>query len=122
VHKWLAYERGTRELVGRGGLSWVDLAGRRRLEVGWALRGDRWGRGYATEIGRAGLAYAEELGTADVVAFTEPHNTRSRAVMERMGMRYAGPVVHRGESFVSYERGATPAATAGPPRPAGSTR
>ncbi|MQA80291.1 MAG: GNAT family N-acetyltransferase [Streptosporangiales bacterium] len=89
VGKWLAYARDTGELVGRGGLSYVDVDGDRRLEVGWTVRSDLWGRGYATEIGRAALAFASaELGADEVVAFTERHNARSRAVMERLGMRY----------------------------------
>src|SRR5216683_1286274 len=77
-------------MVGRGGLSRVNLAGQDRLEVGWTVRADLWGRGYATEIGRAGLAFAwDDCGAAEVVAFTENHNRRSRAVMERLGMSYA---------------------------------
>lgn len=113
VHKWMAYERGTGELVGRGGLSRMDLDGemtrqigaallpggwaRERLELGWTVRAGLWGRGYATEIGRAGLALAfEELGAETVVAFTERHNARSRAVMERLGMGYVGELVGRG--------------------------
>jgi hypothetical protein len=40
-------------------------------------------------LGRGGLAFAfENLGAEEVVAFTERHNRRSRAVMERLGMRY----------------------------------
>jgi putative restriction endonuclease len=46
------------------------------------------GRGYATEIGRFGLDHAfSVLGVEEVVSFTEVHNLRSRAVMERLGMR-----------------------------------
>src|SRR5580692_10743402 len=41
VSKWLAYDRRTGELIGRGGLSRQNVIGRRRLEVGWAVRGDR---------------------------------------------------------------------------------
>jgi ribosomal-protein-alanine N-acetyltransferase len=111
VSKWLAYDRGTGEMVGRGGLSRVLLAGRRRLEVGWTVLADLWGRGYATEIGRAGLAFAwDELGAAEVAAFTEMHNRRSRAVMERLGMSDAGLIEHRGEQFALYliSRGAGP--------------
>lgn len=44
---------------------------------------------HATEIGRAGIAFArDELDAAEVVAFTEPHNRASRAVMEKLGMTY----------------------------------
>jgi len=89
VSKWLAYERANGELVGRGGLSRTCVDGRDCYEVGWAVREKFWGRGYATEIGRAGLSLAfDTLGAEEVVSFTEVHNTQSRAVMERLGMRY----------------------------------
>jgi RimJ/RimL family protein N-acetyltransferase/8-oxo-dGTP pyrophosphatase MutT (NUDIX family) len=104
VPAWVGYHRGGRDLVGRGGLSYVELDGRRRLEVGWAVLPYRWGGGYATEIGQAGLDFArDELGTGDVVAFTEPHNARSRAVLERLGLRYARDITRGGERFVLYE-------------------
>src|SRR5690606_14969535 len=99
VDKWMAYERTTGELIGRGGLSWSEVDGRVGLEVGWTVRGDRWGCGYGTEIGRAALAFAfDELGAADVVACTERHNRRSRAVMERLGMRFVREVIGRAVS------------------------
>ena len=37
VDKWMAYDRGTGELVGRGGASIAEVEGRDQLEVGWAL-------------------------------------------------------------------------------------
>ncbi len=90
VHKWMAYERSSGALVGRGGLSRVQLAGQERLEVVWVLLRPFWGQGYATEIGRAGVAFAfEELGADEVVSYTETRNARSRAVMERLGFRYS---------------------------------
>src|SRR5262245_13527986 len=104
VHKWLAYDRVTGSLVGRGGLSRQHVEGAWRLELGWAVREHLWGQGYASEIGRAGLEFAfGPLGAASVVAFTEPHNERSRAVMVRLGFRYLREMWHRGETFVLYE-------------------
>lgn len=50
----------------------------------------------------AGLARARELGAAEVVAFTEVHNVRSRAVMERLGFTYRHDFPHRGEPFALY--------------------
>jgi RimJ/RimL family protein N-acetyltransferase len=125
VHKWLAYDRVTGEVVGRGGLSrtpvdddwgqiyaflpaaaWVRsghevrrpfVAHANWLEIGWALRRKFWGRGYAAEIGRAGLTFAfDVLSVQAVVSCTVRHNARSRAVMERIGMRYAGEIRSRG--------------------------
>lgn len=114
VHKWMAYDRRTGALIGRGGLSRAYVDGAWRLELGWALRSDRWGRGYATEIGRAGLAFAfDALGAGEVVAFTEPHNTRSRAVMQRLGMRHDRDIVHEGERFVLYRTARGPDRRAG---------
>lgn len=106
--KWLAYHRESGELIGRGGASAMDADDARipriaatlpggdhwsatRLELGWAVLGARWGHGYATEIGAAGLALGlDDVGASSVVAFTEEHNARSRSVMERLGMSYAG--------------------------------
>jgi [ribosomal protein S5]-alanine N-acetyltransferase len=105
VHKWIAYDRGTGELVGRGGLSRAHIAGRDRLEIGWVLHRKFWGHGYATEIGRAGLAFAfEELDADEVVSYTEARNTRSRAVMERLGFRYIQDFTPEGddEPFAFY--------------------
>ena len=125
VHKWIAYDRANGEVVGRGGLSrtpvdddwcqiyallppepWVRVeheinrpftAHAYWLEIGWALRPKFWGFGYASEIGRAGLEFAfDVLGMQAVVSCTVRHNVRSRAVMERIGMRYAGEIRSRG--------------------------
>jgi RimJ/RimL family protein N-acetyltransferase len=103
VNKWIAYDRQTDELVGRGGLSYAMVDGERQLEVGWTVRDRFVGHGYATEIGGAGLNFAfNELGAANVVSFTEVENQRSRAVMDRLGMHYAWDIVHDGEPFALY--------------------
>jgi ribosomal-protein-alanine N-acetyltransferase len=95
VYKWMAYLRSTGALVGRGGLSRVQIAGQERLEIGWALLRPFWGLGFATEIGRAGVAFAfEELGADEVVSYTETRNARSRAVMERLGFRYSQDFIY----------------------------
>jgi len=125
VHKWMAYDRVSGEVIGRGGLSrtpvdddwgqiyallpaepWVRVAYEIRrpflahanwLEIGWALRRKFWGRGYAYEIGRAGLAFAfDVLRVRAVVSCTVRHNVRSRAVMQRIGMLDAGEIHSRG--------------------------
>jgi RimJ/RimL family protein N-acetyltransferase len=101
----MAYERTTGTLIGRGGLSRIQLEGQERLEIGWVVRGQFWGQGFATEIGRAGLTFAfDELAADEVVSFTEARNARSRAVMERLGFGYRHDLVleEGGETFVLY--------------------
>jgi RimJ/RimL family protein N-acetyltransferase len=108
IGKWMAYDRVTGALVGRGGPSRIAVDGAVRVEVGWVLRDAFRGHGYATEIGREALAFAfDEYGADEVVAFTEPHNERSRAVMVRLGMTYSRDILHDGERFVLYRIGAT---------------
>ena len=59
------------------------------VEIGWRLAFAHWGRGYATEAARAALAYAwDTVRLEEVVAFTTVGNARSRAVMDRIGMRH----------------------------------
>lgn len=58
------------------------------VEVGWRLARPAWGHGFATEAAREALRVAfDELGLQEVVSFTTVTNVRSRAVMERLGMR-----------------------------------
>lgn len=58
-------------------------------EVGWRLRRDVWGHGFATEAARAAVRFAfDELGLPEIVSFTSVGNARSRAVMERLGMTH----------------------------------
>lgn len=87
VGKWIAHRRLDGALVGRGGLSLAVVDDERRLELGWAVRDEMRGQGFATEIGAAGLQFGfDELGADEIVAFTEVHNLASRAVMERLDM------------------------------------
>ena len=59
------------------------------VELGWRLRRDAWGAGYASEGARASLAWCwANLDTPTVMAITVPANHRSRAVMERIGMAH----------------------------------
>jgi RimJ/RimL family protein N-acetyltransferase len=59
----------------------------RIAEIGWRLAYDYWGRGLATEGARAALQHAVETRPdLSLVAFTVPHNRRSRRVMEKIGM------------------------------------
>ncbi len=58
-------------------------------ELGYRLRRDAWGHGYATEGSRALIAKGfGELGLSRIWAQTMAVNTRSRRVLEKSGLRY----------------------------------
>ncbi len=60
-----------------------------QFEIGWRLAKAYWGQGYATEAATAMMDYAFHVKKLEeIIAFTIPINTPSRAVMERLGMTY----------------------------------
>lgn len=59
------------------------------VEIGWRLAAHSWGQGFATEGARAVAAYAfNTLKLESLVSFTAEQNTRSRRVMEKIGMTF----------------------------------
>jgi RimJ/RimL family protein N-acetyltransferase len=58
------------------------------IEIGWRLDPSAWGHGYASEAARAVLEAAPGWGISEVVSFTTTTNTRSEAVMRRIGMTH----------------------------------
>jgi ribosomal-protein-alanine N-acetyltransferase len=100
---WIFRERATTAFVGRGGLRHVVLEGQSEVEVTYALAREAWGKGFATEIAIAAVDVAfRQLGLQDLVAFAIPENLGSRRVMEKVGFRYEGDIVHQGERHVLY--------------------
>ena len=59
------------------------------LEIGWRMAADCWGQSFAREAAEATLGWiAENRPGEPVCAITSVGNTRSRGLMERLGMRY----------------------------------
>ena len=58
-------------------------------EIGWRLEQKFWGKGFATEAAIACLDFAfNSLHLNAVVAFTTQQNSKSQAVMQRLGMQF----------------------------------
>lgn len=76
--------------VGFAGLSLVNFGPlpADTIEIGWRLGAAFWGCGYATEAARELMRLGfEDRGLDEIVSFAVPQNTRSIAVMDRLGMR-----------------------------------
>lgn len=57
-------------------------------EIGWRLREDAWGCGYAKEAAIASLNLGfGQFGYDEIIALTVPGNTASWGLMERLGMQ-----------------------------------
>ena len=57
------------------------------LEIGWRIRSNHWGCGYAPEAASECLRHGfGTLGFEEVISFTAQINTKSRRVMEKLGL------------------------------------
>jgi RimJ/RimL family protein N-acetyltransferase len=94
---WALERRDSGEFIGFTGLWPVadEVPVDAEVEVGWRLAAAHWGHGFATEAARVAVSVAfTELALPEVVSFTAVGNVRSRAVMERLGMRPVGEFEH----------------------------
>ncbi len=88
---WAVEHKADRALLGFCGLKRADAPGSSvtgEVEIGWRLREDAWGQGYAKEAATATLDAAfERFGADEVVALTVIDNSASWGLMERLGMQ-----------------------------------
>jgi RimJ/RimL family protein N-acetyltransferase len=78
-------DAGTGRFLGRSGLHyWPQFD---ETEVGWVLRRDVWGNGFATEAGAASIQWGfEQHAFALITAIIASDNIASIAVARRLGM------------------------------------
>lgn len=89
---WIVERKDDGALLGFCGLKRANSPGGEQLhgefEIGWRLREDAWGQGFAKEAAIASLDLAfGRYRAPHVIALTVAGNADSRALMERLGMR-----------------------------------
>lgn len=84
---WALLLRDSKQLIGDCGCVMQEVEDRNEVEVGYHVRRDLWGNGYATEAARACADYAfHRLGANRVISMIRPENLRSIRVAEKNGM------------------------------------
>ncbi len=86
---WCVERRSDGAILGFCGLKRSNQTGGPlgMMEVGWRLREDAWGRGYAKEAATASLDLAfDRFDAEEVIAMTVQRNTASWGLMQRLGM------------------------------------
>jgi RimJ/RimL family protein N-acetyltransferase len=84
-------ERASGELIGYCGL--MNLDNTEEIEIYYGFPKKFWGKGYATEAARAVLNFAfNEANLAQVVGVTNPKNTASQKVLQKIGLKYQGQI------------------------------
>jgi RimJ/RimL family protein N-acetyltransferase len=87
---WATEIKATGEFIGVVGLHIPreDLPISPCVEILWRLAQAHWSKGFATEAAQGALRIGfEVLRLPEIVSYTVPSNTRSRAVMKRLGMQ-----------------------------------
>jgi RimJ/RimL family protein N-acetyltransferase len=89
IGRWYWREIDTEILVARCGPRLAVVCGSPEVELHWAVRPDRQGRGYATEAARAAArACFAALSLNSIVAYAHAENVASVGVMNRAGFLF----------------------------------
>ena len=91
---WAMILNDTGELIGDCGLVRQTVDGEDEIEIGYHVRRDLWGQGYATEAARACRDYGfATLGVDRLISLIRPENMASRRVAEKNGMKICQEVI-----------------------------
>jgi RimJ/RimL family protein N-acetyltransferase len=85
---WAMVLKQSGAMIGDCGLVRQDVDREELVEVGYHVRRDHWGRGYATEAARGCMKYAfETLRLPRIISLIRPENQPSWRVAEKNGMK-----------------------------------
>ncbi len=96
---WVVIEKKTGELIGRAGIEYRSGCRENEAELGYAIREDRWRRGYAEEACKAIMDWAfEEYEFSGFCARVNPKNEASTGLLKKLGFTDSGEVSPDGEA------------------------
>jgi RimJ/RimL family protein N-acetyltransferase len=87
--RW-AVQRNTDDHVIGGAVLLPLPPGDDDLEIGWQLRPDVWGKGYASEATHALARWAFSQNVDEIFAVVRPGNARAAATVRNNGMHWVG--------------------------------
>ncbi len=98
----------TKELIGMIGLALQEYKSKftPAIDIGWRLKRNAWGKGYATEGANRCLEYAfNELAINKIISVCTINNKKSENVMKKIGMTYMGKFNHpEMNNYSEYEK------------------
>jgi [ribosomal protein S5]-alanine N-acetyltransferase len=85
--RWGIFLRENKEFVGSFAVIPVEQSD--KLQLGYALLKENWGKGYASESVKAGIQYAfDKLRLTEIAAITFPENISSQKVLLKNGFAF----------------------------------
>lgn len=102
---WALVLKSTGEMIGDCGCVTQEVEDQTAIEIGYHVRRDHWGNGYATEAARACIDFAfEKLGAPYVISMIRPGNINSRRVAEKNGLTCEKIVFWKGFDHCIYAK------------------
>ena len=84
--RWYAAEKSTGQFVGSFAL--IAIEGTDKMQIGYSLMPEFWGKGYATELTIEGLKYVFTKTSINIIyGVTEEPNTGSQNVLMKAGFK-----------------------------------
>jgi RimJ/RimL family protein N-acetyltransferase len=100
---WAMVLKSKGEVIGDCGCVLQEIHGQKEIEIGYHVRRDLWGKGYATEAAKGCVEHAlSKLGAERVISIIRPENLQSRRVAEKNGLRCDRVTLWRGYDQCVY--------------------
>lgn len=99
--RWAVIEKASGKSIGSFAIIPIDGTG--KMQVGYALMPEYWGKGYATELTFAGLRYFFTYTTVELIyAETEQPNFASQNVLLKAGFKPSGSRMEEGKQLLEF--------------------
>jgi RimJ/RimL family protein N-acetyltransferase len=100
---WAVVRKDNDEFIGDCGITMQNIDGEEKPEIGYHIRRDYWGQGYATEAASACKEHAfNKLGLEEAFSYMRSDNLASRRVAEKIGMTLRKEYINNGYPTVIY--------------------
>ena len=99
------FEKESKQLIGQAGLQYLSYDEQQPdIEIGYRLKKQSWGKGYATELTKALIDWGfSNLPIDKLVAVINPANEKSRKVLEKAGMICVGEIEYFNHLVPKFE-------------------
>lgn len=99
--RWKVVEKSNGKTIGSCGFALLPET--KKIDLGYLLARESWGKGYATEIAGAATDYGfKKLGFREIIAMTDLENTASQKVLEKIGFEKRGIEIFNGKESLVF--------------------